>query len=846
MGEVYRARDAKLGRTVALKVLPSDVSNDPRARTRFEAEAKAVAALSHPNILAIHDFGCIEGVSFAVMELLEGETLRESLCEGALPIRKVVEYGVQIAEGLAAAHAKGIVHRDLKPENLFVTREGRIKILDFGLARQIPTSDSDTKEQTLVKATEPGVVVGTVGYLSPEQLRGQPVDPRSDLFALGCVLYEMLRGKRAFAGETAVDTMSAILHEEPPAIGGPAPLQAIIARCLEKKPEQRFQSARDLAFALESLPSIASTATEPAPVPRRRAVPAWAFTGFVALVVLAAAFLAFQSRILRPASSAQLNPRRVLVLPFENRTHDTRFDAVGAMAADWINQGLTQIGVMQVIPLATTLAYAREASWKRAYGGDPERLSALASELGAATVVSGACYLSGSRLQLQAEIFDVRERKLLGGIAPAEASIEDPLEAVNMLRRRVTGMLAVRLDPHTAAVAPVINPPPSFEAYEAYIDGQERLIARDFRGAIPRFEQAAASSPSFFHPLVLAAFCHLNLGEQAAADSIVKRLAQARERLGPLEKTMLEDLEAILRGDVSGALVATRKAAELAPMGGASFEHGRVAWRANRPREAIEALRQLPPDSPYVRDWLPYWWVLAQSQHILGSYREEIESARRARQLHPNSLFFVLAEGRAAVGLGAIDDLERLRKDSLTIQGEPNQTPGMTMLDWASELRWHGYPERSRAFITDALEWLRGRSAKESESPGHRTTLAQAFFLDERYEDAEAAFGRLAVEEPENIEHRVALGMLAARKGDRAHAEEISRWLQDLDRPYLRGEQTRGRAVVAAWLGEKDRALALLRDALAQGQTCPEMHADYLLLPLWNEQAFQELLKPKD
>ncbi|HET9792826.1 MAG TPA: serine/threonine-protein kinase, partial [Thermoanaerobaculia bacterium] len=256
MGEVYRAKDPRLGRDVAIKVLPERFADDAEAMGRFEREARAVAGLSHPNILALHDAGQHEGVSFAVMELLEGQTLRDELEEGRIAPRKAADYARQIADGLAAAHEKGVVHRDLKPENLFVTRDGRVKILDFGLARLTPFTDSsDSHSPTAAVGTEPGAILGTVGYMSPEQVRGKAADARSDIFSLGAVLYEMLTGRRAFGRETAAESMTAILREEPEEIaesGGriSAALDHIVRRCLEKKPEQRFQSARDLAFAI--------------------------------------------------------------------------------------------------------------------------------------------------------------------------------------------------------------------------------------------------------------------------------------------------------------------------------------------------------------------------------------------------------------------------------------------------------------------------------------------------------------------------------------------------------------------------------------------------------------------
>jgi Tol biopolymer transport system component len=270
MGEVYRARDARLNRDVAVKILPASFSADPDRLQRFALECRAAAALNHPNILSIFDIGSgdigdVQGAPYVVSELLEGETLRDRLREGPLPSRKAIDYARQIASGLAAAHDKGIVHRDLKPENLFITNDGRAKILDFGLAKLTrPEDDASGDAPTQQIATDAGTVMGTVGYMAPEQVRGKPADPRSDIFAFGAILYEMLSGKRAFRGESAVEVMSAILKEDPPDLTetnrnvSPA-LERIVRHCLEKNPAERFQSARDVAFNLETLTDIASS-----------------------------------------------------------------------------------------------------------------------------------------------------------------------------------------------------------------------------------------------------------------------------------------------------------------------------------------------------------------------------------------------------------------------------------------------------------------------------------------------------------------------------------------------------------------------------------------------------------
>jgi eukaryotic-like serine/threonine-protein kinase len=268
MGEVYRARDPRLGRDIALKILPESFATDPDRLRRFEQEARAVAALNHPNILAIYDIGQQSSSPFLVSELLEGATLRLELESGPLSPRKASDYAIQIAQGLAAAHEKNIVHRDLKPENLFLTKEGRLKILDFGLAKLAAKNDAANPEaayQTLTSApTEAGVVMGTAGYMAPEQVRGAAIDSRTDIFAFGAVLYEMVSGHRAFKRDTAAETMTAILKEDPPELSdlnhpvSPG-LERIIRRCLEKNPEQRFQSAKDLAFALDALSGTTAT-----------------------------------------------------------------------------------------------------------------------------------------------------------------------------------------------------------------------------------------------------------------------------------------------------------------------------------------------------------------------------------------------------------------------------------------------------------------------------------------------------------------------------------------------------------------------------------------------------------
>ena len=312
MGEVYRARDVRLKRDVAIKVVRGESSPSEDARKRFEREAQAVAALSHPNILAIHDFGTEDGRTSAVMELLVGETRRARLDRGPLPWSKAVELAAAIADGLAAAHAKGVVHRDLKPQNLFLTADGRLKILDFGLAKLRKPEDADYSSATRSQ-TQPGRVLGTAGYMSPEQVAGRPVDARTDVFSLGCVLYEMVSGRRAFDRPTAAEAMAAILNEEPPELEGvPAGLRRLVRHCVEKDPEARRQSARDLAFDLRVLLEAGAPAGSPVPRPHRLR---WASAFGGAAFALALLYLATRPRPAEPPQWSHEPVRLTVAMP---------------------------------------------------------------------------------------------------------------------------------------------------------------------------------------------------------------------------------------------------------------------------------------------------------------------------------------------------------------------------------------------------------------------------------------------------------------------------------------------------------------------------------------------------
>ena len=497
MGEVYKARDTRLERTVAIKVLPSRLASDADALARFEREARAVAALSHPNILAIHDFGTHEGIAYAVTELLEGRTLRERLEEGPLSPRKAIEYGVQAAHGLAAAHDRGIVHRDLKPENLFVTNDGRVKILDFGLAR-VPVPDTSapaTEVRTATVGTEPGVVMGTVGYMSPEQVRGQVADHRSDVFSFGAVLYEMLARQRAFQGASAADTMSAVLNREPELtriVTGIAPgLEQILRRCLEKNPGERFQSAHDLAFALRSLSGSGASAAAVPRAPSRRRLALWAAA--VLLLLVAGAALLSRGLGRRPIDS-------LAVLPFANERGDPE--------TEYLSDGITESLINTLSRLPNVRVISRASVFR--YKGKDQDPRAAARELGVRAVVTGRVTQRGDRLSIASELVDTLDNRQVWG-ERYDRKLADVLTMQEEIAKQISESLRVRLtgeEEKRLAKTSTANP----EAYQAYLKGfhhARKVTIADLDKGMAYFRQALALDPGYAPAHAGLAYCYV-------------------------------------------------------------------------------------------------------------------------------------------------------------------------------------------------------------------------------------------------------------------------------------------------------------------------------------------------
>ena len=752
MGEVFRARDTRLNRDVAVKVLPKDFAADADRQRRFEQEAKTLAALNHPNILTIHDAGVHEGAPYLVSELLRGKTLREEMANGALPVRKATDYALQIAQGLAAAHGKGIVHRDLKPENIFVTQDGRVKILDFGLAklRENPKSEIRNPKpgeaatiridaDAIINTTQPGMVLGTPAYMAPEQVRGEPADHRADIFAFGCVLYEMLSGTRAFRRDTPVESMNAVLNDTPAELTTtnpriPTVLVRIVERCLEKQPDNRFHSAKDLAFALAETASAPSAPANGRALGQKVWKRAALLVGILLLVTLGVwVWMKVAARSHLPANTALNLPavrpetnRSVAVLPFVNLSPD--------QADEYLSDGMTEELLNALAKLKGLRVPGRSSSF--AFKGKTEQdiFRKVGEQLNVRTVLEGSVRKAGTQLRITAQLINVADGFHLWS-ETYDRDMTNIFAIQSDIAARVAEALKVQLLDTTAQPT---KPTENLEAYKLYLRGRQLWNRREsvaMKEAIELFNQAIAADPTYALAYAGLADCYV---VASSYTDLPPSETGSRARAATLKAIELDDT----LGEPHAAL-GMIKADHDCDWAGAEAEF----------RRAIE----LNPNYATAHHWLGIVY------EVMGRCDEAVAELRRAQELDPLSSVIGGRVGLALCTCGKLDlGIEVLQKHL------------------ALEPKW----------------WLSHQS------------LAQCYFQQGKLS---AAIEELETAKRISGSPSPALGFLYARAGRTNEAREVMQQLREL--PGTGVDEDRGMALIEHGLGNDDKALELLEKA---------------------------------
>lgn len=642
MGEVYRATDKRLGRDVAIKILPEHLAQNQDAMRRLEREAKTLAALSHPNILTIHDVGTEHDTSFVVTELLEGETLRSRISRSALSWQKVLQIAIPIAEGLAAAHSKGVIHRDLKPENIFLTSDGRIKILDFGLARFTqPVSQNEiTGLSTQSRATQSGAVMGTVPYMSPEQVRGESVDARTDIFSFGSLLYEMIAGRRPFTGNSRAEISAAILRDEPEGLASsvkeiPAEFDHVVTRCLEKNPEQRFQSASDLAFELREILSGSAVSKSVPEVAVQKRSKTTSYLIIAAALTIVALLIGLKGRFLSKSSSEPIHS--LAVLPLQNLSGDPNQEYFADGMTEELIAKLARIESLRVISRTSVMEYK-----------DPKKrkpLPQIAKELNVDAIIEGSVLQAGDRVRITAQLIHAPTDRHLWAES-YERDMRDIFALQNEVASAVAREIRIKLTPQEETYfkhAPQVRP----DAYRAYLRGLGSLTllmgGQDAQRAVKMFERAVELDPSF-----AAAYSQLSV-----AHSLVyfMGLDRTKERLKMAKQAV--DRAFQLKPDL--------------PEG-----HKALGWYYYRCRDYDQALREFNIAQRYLRGDPEILMGISSVRRRQGYFNESLNLHKKALELAPRE---------AAIPMEIAVTLSRMRKYSdavhycdLSISLEPDQT----------------------------------------------------------------------------------------------------------------------------------------------------------------------------
>jgi TolB-like protein/Tfp pilus assembly protein PilF len=807
MGEVYRAKDPRLGREVAIKVLPAAFSRDPDRLRRFEREARAAGLLNHPNITAVYDVGSHEGAPYVVSELLEGETLRTALAGGKLLPRKTIDYAHQIAQGLAAAHEKGIVHRDLKPENVFVTKDGRVKILDFGLAKLTQPQTAagpSTEAPTATAGTEPGVVLGTLDYMSPEQVKGKPADARSDIFSFGVILHEMLSGHRPFRRGSSAETMSAILREDPPDLpAADSAIERIVRHCLEKNPEQRFRSAHDLAFDL-------SSAAGEAAVGRRKSSRgsrlAWTAASVAALaVVLGLLVLRARGGQSARAGATASERKSIAVLPFQNLSPDPE----NAFFADGMTEDiLTQLAKIRDLKVISRTSVMR-------YKGTQKPVREIAAELGVATVLEGSVRRESGRVRIVGQLVDGRTDEHLWA-ETYDRELKDVFAIQSEVAQRIASALRATLSPEERSRIEQ-RPTGNLAAYDLYLKGRElynRYRKSENESAIELFQKALELDSGF-------ALAYAGLG-----DAYAQRVLRYGYPQSALELSLQMSRKAIA---LDPELAEGHKALGLAYGVKGAY------------RESLETLRRAVEINPGLASAI---YNLGARLRCLGRPDEALPWMLRARDLDPKNSVTPAGIASSYSALHDFGQAERWLKQSLEMQ--PDLSQAHLFLVWLF-LQQHRDEDALRQ-ARGAMRLLPGDPLIAEAAATAELIAGNSRLAEQLFEQALVAFRRRRISPPGSgagVETYLAFLQLKAGRRGQAGAlleESLATNRRAADEGNQDWSVSFDTACVHALRGEKDETFRWLDEAVEAGwRGWPLGTRSPLLDSLRNDPRFRKL-----
>jgi serine/threonine protein kinase len=819
MGVVYLAEDTKLQRKVALKFIPPELDHLPETRKTLIEEAQAASSLEHTNICNIFEIGETEsGQAFIVMSYYEGETLRSKIDKETLDQNSIIDISIQVLEGLTRVHESGIIHKDLKPSNIFITHRDEVKILDFGI----------TQMAAIKKSAKDGKTFGTAAYMSPEQMKGETIDPRSDIWSFGIILYEMLTGKTPFEGGKEKATLYFTMggeseHKLDLNINIPQGFSEILYKILEKDPDKRYQRAEEISADLQRLKKESSEAAEGAPSfgstssSNRSRIPL-IIASAVVIIILAVASYMFWPR--------EKELPRVIVTNFENRTGEDSLDHISKTAADYITFGLRQSGMLSIFPPEDLISFGD-------YLPQSERIDQLEEKLDVNIIIIGSYSKQGENLSYNVNIIESNRGIIQSLTINGPVDNEKPLEEI---LQKVKGVLALEINPDLIEFADR-NRPIKFDALRAYSENFSHVSRAGLYGFLKAYE-----IDSTFHSAILgAAQTYLNFGEFSEADTILNRLNKIWDELSDIERLDFNGLQAQKKGNWISHLFNMREAAKLNP--DYDLAVAQSARFSNYLQESINAYKQYVENSSDNEAWLAIRDIRIP-YHMLEKHEEELEVIEHwveIRTRAKGNIRYYQYKAAALSALGRTKEVEELVDRCFNLESRGEFTPGSAIRDAALELRAHGYKDVSHRILKKGINWYKPRVTGEN-----RYDLAMLLYYDEQWEEAKTIIDSLIAENPDNRIYNGRLGCIYTRMGNHDEAKQKSEWLGNMEYEYRKYRPIIWQARIAALLGDKEQAVEYLRDAYKKGLSYGmSLHRDLDLESLRGYAPFEEFMQPK-